>query len=196
MTRTLLVPGLEGSPAPHWQHWWALTDPRAITVDLSDPGSPDPIIWEAELAGQILQHPDSVLVGHSLGAVLITRILAKWPQLRVRAAMLVAPADPAEHSRIGGFAPVAEHALSVPAMVIASRNDPWMGFERLRQLSRAWRADFVDLGDAGHINSEAGYGPWPQGKALRDELLARSATDPDGAHPGDVLTLTRRKTTV
>ncbi|MBP9047655.1 MAG: alpha/beta hydrolase [Tabrizicola sp.] len=37
MTRTLIVPGLDGAPAPHWQHWWAVTDPRALRVDLNDP---------------------------------------------------------------------------------------------------------------------------------------------------------------
>lgn len=175
MTRTLLVPGLEASPAPHWQHWWAMTDPRAITVDLSEPAEPDPMIWEAELAGLILQHPDSVLVGHSLGAVLISRILAKWPQLRVRAAMLVAPAEPEGKSRIGRFAPLAELPLTVPTMLVASRNDPWMRFERAQDLARNWQADLIDLGHSGHINAAAGFGPWPQGKALRDELLARSA---------------------
>lgn len=40
MTKTLIVPGLDGSPAPHWQHWWAATDPKALMVDLSDPGLP------------------------------------------------------------------------------------------------------------------------------------------------------------
>jgi len=34
-----------------------------------------------------------VLVGHSLGAVLIARLLTTWPHLRVRAAMLVANRD-------------------------------------------------------------------------------------------------------
>ena len=37
MTRTLIGPGLDGAPAPHWQHWWAVTDPRALRVDLNDP---------------------------------------------------------------------------------------------------------------------------------------------------------------
>ena len=34
MTKTLIVPGLDGSPAPHWQDWWARTDPNAMLLDM------------------------------------------------------------------------------------------------------------------------------------------------------------------
>lgn len=178
MTHTLLVPGLEASPAPHWQAWWAATEARAITVDLPEPDRPDPVRWETELAGMILRHPRPVLVGHSLGAVLIARVLTKWPQLAVRAALLVAPADTRGKTRIGHFGAPPERPLGVPTTVVGSRNDPWIGFERARALAQAWGAGFVDLGEAGHINVAAGFGPWPQGKALRDALLARSDTAP------------------
>lgn len=40
MAKTLIVPGLDGSPAPHWQHWWAATDPTALMVDLPNPHRP------------------------------------------------------------------------------------------------------------------------------------------------------------
>ena len=171
MVKTLLIPGLDGSPAPHWQHWWAATDTQAITVDLSDPGNPDPTRWEAELAGTILRHPGAVLVGHSLGAVLISRVLTAWPQLDVAAALLVAPAEPWGQRRIQSFAPLRCVPLHVRATLVASRNDPWMGFQRSRHLAQAWGADLVDLGFAGHINVASGFGPWPDGKRLRDDLL-------------------------
>lgn len=178
MTKTLIVPGLDGSPAPHWQHWWAATDPRALMVDLSDPSRPVAAVWETELASIILHHPGCVVVGHSLGAVLIARILTKWPQLKVRAALLVAPAETRGSDRIGHFGPIPETPLGVPTTVVASRNDPWMGFARSRLLSQAWEADLVDLGFAGHINVASGYGPWAQGKRLRDDLLRKSSPRP------------------
>jgi uncharacterized protein len=177
MTKTLIVPGLDGSPAPHWQHWWAATDPHALMVDLSDPARPLSAVWEADLASMILHHPDCVLVGHSLGAVLVARILAKWPQLRVRAALLVAPAETLGSDRIGHFGPIPERPLGVAATVVASRNDPWMRFARSSGLARSWKAGLVDLGLEGHINVASGFGPWPGGKALRDALV-RQATVP------------------
>ena len=94
MSKTLIVPGLDGSPAPHWQDWWARTDPNAMIVDLPDPRRPAREAWEAALAVMILRHPHSILVGHSLGSVLIAQMLARWSGLKVRGAMLVAPADP------------------------------------------------------------------------------------------------------
>lgn len=175
MSKTLIVPGLEGSPAPHWQHWWAATDPSALMVDLSDPARPSPAVWEAELASMILHHPDCVLVGHSLGAVLIARMLARWPQLKVRAAMLVAPAETRGSDRIGHFGPIPETRFDIPTKVVASRNDPWMSFGRAAELTREWGSDLVDLGHAGHINVASGFGPWANGKFIRDSLLSATA---------------------
>lgn len=182
MTKTLIVPGLDGSASPHWQHWWAASDPRALMVDLSDPAKPRPSVWESELASMILHHPDCVLVGHSLGAVLVARILTKWPQLKVRAAMLVAPAETQGSDRISQFGPIPDRPLGVSALVVASRNDPWMRYSRATSLARSWGADLVDMGLSGHINVASGFGPWLGGKWLRDELLANSA-DPYATAP-------------
>lgn len=178
MTKTLIVHGLDGSPAPHWQDWWAATDPTALSVDLPSPGAPVPEAWEAELAGMILRHPDSIVVGHSLGAILIARLLAKWPQLRIGAALLVAPAETMGNDRIGHFGPIPERPFDVPALVVASSTDPWMSLPRAQGLARAWGTELINLGAAGHINAAAGYGPWPQGKLLRDQLVARIAPAP------------------
>ncbi|MCU0899007.1 MAG: alpha/beta hydrolase [Cypionkella sp.] len=180
MTKTLIVPGLDASPAPHWQHWWAATEHDAITVELSQPDRPSPTLWETELAGMILRHPDSILVGHSLGAVLIARILTTWPHLRVRAALLVAPAETEGAERIGQFGAIPQMRLDVPTTVVASRNDPWMSFGRARHLARACGSKIIDMGFAGHINVASGFGPWAHGKELRDELAQRAAPAP---HP-------------
>jgi predicted alpha/beta hydrolase family esterase len=59
-------------------------------------------------------------------------------------------------------------------MVAASRNDPWMSFSRAAQLAKTWQADVIDMGFAGHINVASGFGPWPAGRDLRDELLSRT----------------------
>jgi predicted alpha/beta hydrolase family esterase len=175
MTKSLIMAGLDGSPAPHWQHWWAATDPDSLIVELSDPDRPVPAVWKVELAGMILRHPDCILVGHSLGSVLIARVLATWPHLRVRAAPLVAPAETEASDRLRAFGPVPETRFDVPTTVVATHNDPWMSFWRSRHLARAWGSELVDLGFAGHINVASGFGPWSYGKDLRDDLLCRSS---------------------
>ena len=168
MTTTLIVPGLDGSPAPHWQDWWAKTDPNAMMLDLDNHSRPVREVWQAALVAQIITHPGSILVGHSLGAVTIAHLLARWPGLRVRAALLVAPADPAKSDRTRDFGALSRERFDVPTMVVASRNDPWMGFDQSRQIAQDWGAALHDIGHAGHINAAAGFGPWPGGKALRD----------------------------
>ena len=170
MIRTLLVPGLDGSPAPHWQHWWAATDPTAMIVEQHSWSTPTPEAWLAEIAAATQIHPGAVLVGHSLGAIAIANLLSDWPQVKVAGALLVAPADPSKSPRIAHFGTVARHPLGTRVLVAASRNDPWMEQAQARALARSWDAEFVDMGDAGHINVETGHGPWPEGKALRDML--------------------------
>lgn len=49
MIRTLLIPGLDGSPAPHWQAWWQATDPGAKIVEQISWSSPTP---EASLSAR------------------------------------------------------------------------------------------------------------------------------------------------
>lgn len=178
MSKTLIVPGLDGSPAPHWQDWWAATEPTAEMVALSHPSHPVPAVWEYELGEAVLRNPDSILVGHSLGAIVIVRLLARYPHLPVRAALLVAPAETRGSDRIGHFGPIPERLLPVPSTVVASRNDPCMTLPRARQLASSWGAQLVDLGEVGHINVASGFGPWPKGRAFRDALILRSARAP------------------
>jgi len=170
---TLLVPGLDGSAAPHWQDWWAITEPGASLVDLPEACEPNPLLWEGELLRQVRRHPGAVLVGHSLGSVLIARLLARRPGLPVAGALLVAPADPDRSNRTSGFAPLPDTRLPVPSLLVASRNDPWMSHARSAKLAAVWGSDFVDLGYFGHINAASGFGPWAGGKMLRDDLVGR-----------------------
>jgi predicted alpha/beta hydrolase family esterase len=183
MTKTLIVPGLDGSSEGHWQRWWAATDPHAILLDLADPVRPVPTVWEIGLAQAVLQHPDCILVGHSLGAVVIARLLATWPHLRVRAALLVAPAETNGSDRISHFGPIPERPLDVPTTLVASRNDPWMSFARANNLARSWGSELVDLGRAGHINAASGFGPWRRGRGMRDELALQTAPAAPNAYP-------------
>ena len=127
------------------------------------------------MASVSLHHPDCILVGHSLGSVLIARLMTNWLQLRVRAAMLVAPAETHGSDGIGHFGAILQRQLDVPVTVVASRNDPWMSFARATYLARRWGGDLVDAGQVGHINVASGFGPWANGKSLRDRLLVRSA---------------------
>ena len=174
MTRTLLIPGIDGSPDPHWQAWWQKNDPMALTVHQDDWSSPSPEAWEAEVAGAVLQHPGAILVAHSLGCLVVARLLSSWPHLNIAGALLVAPVDPSLNTRLRRFRDTPRMEFPVPATVVASQNDPLLPFDAAVDLATDWGASLVDLGHAGHINVASGFGPWAGGMAQRDRLLQRS----------------------
>jgi hypothetical protein len=106
-----------------------------------------------------------ILVAHSLGVLAVAHAA---PALRgkVRGGFLVAPparpalaaidsVDPAFAGPVG--------ALAFPALLVASRDDPYASYEASENLAAILEADLVNAGNAGHINSESGYGPWPEG---------------------------------
>jgi len=170
----LIVPGLHGSEPGHWQSQWQAQLPDAERVEQADWGAPDLDIWLAALAAHVRRRPGAILVGHSLGATLIVQLSARHPRLKVGGALLVAPADPdRRRSRVPGiasFGPLPHETLNFPAILVASRTDPFMAQDRARIIANMWEAAFVDAGDAGHINVASGHGGWPAGLRLLDQL--------------------------
>ena len=57
--------------------------------------------------------------------------------------------------------------------MVASRDDPYVTLARAEGFARAWGSRLVVLGAAGHINADSGYGEWPEGRRLLDELRGR-----------------------
>lgn len=171
----LLLPGWQNSGPDHWQsRWEALHGYRR--VDQHDWMTPRRGDWMAQLEETILATDEPVvLVAHSLGCVLT----AAWASHsrnthRVKAALLVAPGD-AEQEALRGilpsWAPVPMNRLPFRSLLVGSRNDPYCSFARVQIMAEAWGATFTDLGNAGHINAEAGLGAWPQGHDLLQTLI-------------------------
>jgi predicted alpha/beta hydrolase family esterase len=53
--------------------------------------------------------------------------------------------------------------LPFPAMVLASRDDPYVAFDRAQAFASAWGASLVDMGPSGHMGNAASLGLWPAG---------------------------------
>lgn len=168
MPTTLIVPGVHGSAAPHWQHWWTEVDAEAVLVEQDDWDRPDLAAWMLRLGMTLAEHPGAWIVAHSLGAILTTHVAARWPQLAIGGALLVAPADveAGRLVRLNHFGPISTARLPFPAAVVASRDDPFVAHGRAEAMAADWGAAFVDYGFAGHINVASGFGPWPQGMDL------------------------------
>jgi uncharacterized protein len=170
----LVVPGWTGSGPAHWQTLWQWAHPRWSRVEQEDWDRPDPSAWTATLRAAVRASPaPPVLVAHSLGSLTVARCAAEGPA-PVAGALLVAPAD-VERSdtpeELRSFAPVPTAPLPFPSIVVASRSDPYLDWQRAVDLAVAWGSRLHDAGMAGHINTEAGFGPWSEGLTLLDELL-------------------------
>lgn len=183
-TSVLILPGIGDSGPDHWQSHWERTDASFQRVNQTEWDAPLRSDWEACLDAAIIgaAHP-VVLVGHSSACALV----AHWAvgagparHARIRGALLVAPSNPdGPNYPVGpqGFSPVPMVRLPFPTIVVASTNDDYVTAKEARAYASAWGSRYVELEGAGHINVAAGYGPWPEGRALLDELCALPMRD-------------------
>lgn len=175
MTPILIIPGLGGSGPHHWQTYLERSFPGASRIQQDDWDRPDRDAWIERAVSAVEAAPGAVLVAHSLGCAVVAHAVAARPELPVAAALLVAPADvdrehgPADGLR--GFAPMPCAPLPFRSVVVASADDPYMTLARARALADDWGAEFVDAGALGHINVDAGFGPWPDGERMLRRLI-------------------------
>ncbi|MDR3454266.1 MAG: alpha/beta hydrolase [Rhodoferax sp.] len=174
-SNVLILPGWQGSGPEHWQSRWERAHgyQRVEQHDWMRPLRGD---WIARLEDVVLTCDEpAVLVAHSLGCIQVAAWAAHSKNThRVKGALLVAPGD-VERADIDpllwSWPPIPLQKLPFRSVLLGSRNDPWCDFDRARQFATAWGAQFIDYGEAGHINAEAGLGSWPEGYVLLDDLM-------------------------
>jgi predicted alpha/beta hydrolase family esterase len=171
---TLILPGLGGSGAGHWQRWWLSQDDDATLVEQPDWEHPELETWTASLAAALEEHPGAILVAHSLGCALVAHLPARRPDLFVGGALLVAPADVDDRAwtprSVQAFAPLPLEPLPFPSILVASSNDPYVRIARAMEFGQAWGSKLVHLRHSGHVNVESGFGAWPDGRRLAARL--------------------------
>ncbi len=172
----LVLPGIDGSCAAHWQQRWVAGSARMSVVEQREWTSPTCRDWVETLGNAVDECAgDTVIVAHSLGCLLVAHWAAST-RPRIRGALLVAPpADDHERlrQRVRGFFPVLRQPLPFPTFLVASRNDPYAHIEQSRAYANAWGSTLIDVGTAGHINADSGLGCWPFGLELLQSLVMR-----------------------
>lgn len=182
VTTIVFVPGYGDSPPGHWQREWhdALVGEGGSPVWVTQPD------WEAGPAQTWVDTLDAAVaatpgplavVAHSLGVLTVVRWAANAPRrvtARVAGALLVAAPDPAAPAFPAhlGWGAAERDALPFPALLVASSDDHYATPARSREFADAWAARLVDVGAAGHVNAASGFGPWPRGPRLLEELLS------------------------
>ncbi|QIE25449.1 Serine hydrolase [Caballeronia sp. SBC1] len=164
----VLVPGLYDSDIDHWQSHWHQRFSGWRRIAQRDWNQPDVESWIDAISRTLAQcERPAILIGHSLGALASCALVASR-DVNVAGLMLVAPAEPARFELDDR---VPHHRLNVPGVLVASHDDPLLRFERAHFWANTWGCLLVDVGEAGHINAEAGYGPWPHGLVILSELI-------------------------
>ncbi len=183
--RVLSLPGWNGSGPAHWQTLWERLDARIMRVEQADWEQPSLELWRAQVLGALSRSDEpTVLVGHSLGSVLVSHV-ASAPEARgVVGALLVVPPDLDSLSdlpeSVRAFGPVPLARLPFPSTLVISEDDPYLTVARAQTFAAAWGSSVTNVGARGHVNSASNLGTWPAGFELLRQL--RSAA-PFGLDP-------------
>ncbi|NNM72589.1 RBBP9/YdeN family alpha/beta hydrolase [Enterovirga aerilata] len=164
----LIVPGLSGSGPDHWQTRWEQKLSTARRVEQADWERPIRELWTERVASEVAASARPViLVAHSLGVPTVVHAAGRFAPGAVAGAFLVGLPDverPDMPSEIDpAFSPLPRDPLPFPSVLVASRDDPYCIYERAEDFAYSWGSAIVDAGQAGHMNAESGYGPWPEG---------------------------------
>ena len=169
------IPGLRNSGPGHWQSIWEEEHPgQFIRIQQDSWQKPDCSTWISRM-DEVLRNEkleEAILIGHSVGCAAILNWYKQYGG-KIKGALLVAPSDvdsPSYPSYITGFAPMPLERLPFKTIVVASTNDRVVKLKRARYFADCWGSELVELKGAGHIEPKSGFGPWPEGLALLEQL--------------------------
>ena len=173
MTHTVIVPGVGGSEAQHWQSWLQQQLMSSSRVQQQHWDRPILNQWVAQFVKTVTAIKSPIqIVAHSFGCLTSVAALAEHPELKtkVKNLILVAPANPARfgeagfarHSLMNYQAYFHQLSIDVSTTLLISENDPWLGYVDALQLAQAWKLTPINLGQVGHVNVASGFGPFPE----------------------------------
>lgn len=172
----LLVHGMTGAGPWHWQQWLAgRLRERDVPVELPalpDPDHPDLERWLPVLRERLAAVPpeaELVVATHSCGSALWLHHTATLEPGARRAdrVLVVAPPDNDwhhEHARAITPYPADAAALRRAAgstRLVVGTGDDFLPMHRAHALAEALQVEMDVILDGEHLNTRAGYGPWP-----------------------------------
>jgi uncharacterized protein len=170
MTNYFIIPGLGNSGPEHWQTYFETKGDNFSRIDQQEWDAPNCEDWIAKIDDALADIDLStvVLIGHSLGCTTIAYWAKRYGK-KIKGALLVAPSDvdvSGYNFPTVGFSPIPSEKISFKTIVVASTNDEWVTLERAQYFANSWGSEFINIGEAGHINTAAGFGKWDEGLEL------------------------------
>jgi uncharacterized protein len=167
----LFIPGLGNSGPEHWQTRWEQKLSTGRRVEQKDWERPRLIDWTSRIAEEVARSGGAdrpvVLIAHSLGNLALLHAAPRLALGKIAGAYLITPPSDASIEALPevdpAFVPVPMERLPFPSVLVASSSDPYGSLADAQAKAQAWGSVFVDAGEAGHINTASGHGPWPEG---------------------------------
>jgi hypothetical protein len=167
--QALILHGWQGNADGHWQTWLAgrLRGHAQVSYPaLPDPDDPQPDAWDAALDAELAAlGGGAVVICHSLACALWLRAAVRGA--RAERVLLVAPPAPdSEFPEVARFFPTGADAQIVCAAaretrLVCSDDDPYCPAGAAGVYGGPLGIPVDLLPGAGHLNTDAGYGPWP-----------------------------------
>lgn len=183
MNNVFIFHGTEGYPEENWFPWLK-QELEQKSCKVFVPQFPSPPIVPAKIAEwfDVLKNyeqdinKNTILIGHSLGGIFTLRILEKLTH-PVKAAFFVGTpigVQPIKnYDRDNGFSGFSFDWESIKKkaadfVVFQSDDDPYVGLENGKELSKNLGVELSFIPNAGHFNKRAGYLKFEK---LRDKVL-------------------------
>jgi uncharacterized protein len=163
--KVLILHGWGGSAYPHWQAWVASElIKKNFTVsfpEIQDVEFPNLGEWMKFLEKEFNHFQPDIVICHSLANILWFHFVEKHHIMPIKKLMLVAPVrHNCNIKELSTFFPYpkVKDLRAKEIIMVGSTNDPYMSVEEIIQLQSQLNIGLKILDDAGHINSESGYG--------------------------------------
>jgi predicted alpha/beta hydrolase family esterase len=168
MKRVLILHGWGGSDFPHWQSWLAseiAKDYGCVSfLRFSNNDFPNKNEWLVELAKELKSFKPDIVICHSLANILWFHLCGELKIAGVKKLFLVAPPSlKCNIEELKSFFPceIPANLYAKETLLVASTNDPYMSLDEATLLAQSLGVEMLILQNAGHINTDGGYGEWP-----------------------------------
>lgn len=164
----LILHGWGGSDFPHWQSWLAGELAKNYSTvsffKFSNIDFPDCGLWMSELKRELEEFRPDVVICHSIANILWFQMCHEFVLAEVEKLYIVAPPSlNCDIAELKSFYPCAlpTNLYAKESLLITSTNDPYLSMDEAKSLQKKLNIPMKVLENAGHINSDSGYGEWP-----------------------------------
>jgi predicted alpha/beta hydrolase family esterase len=165
LKKVLILHGWGGSDYPHWQAHLEKqlqdADYEVLFPDIPNRDFPDLKVWLDFLDKQMKEFDPDIVVCHSLANVLWFHYTSNYEIKELDKLMLVSPVAPLckiEELQTFFPYPIPQDLRAKSKIMASGDNDPYITIDELYALSNILGIGLKVLEDAGHINTDSGFG--------------------------------------